>query len=239
MSRNYRILLAAVVAIFAVGGFWKLALAPKRAQAQNLAKQVADADAQLAQSRSLLATYQGAQGQYKTNFATVVRLGEAVPSDDDTRSLLVQLDAAAKRSGAAFDTLDVGSGTNAATTTGATTTPVAPGAISAGSYSEMPFSLSFSGSFGTLQNFLGRMQRFVTLKGDKILVNGRLMRIEAIDVEPGADGWPALTAKITASTYIVPDATSSAPSGGSSSTSTTTPTTTSTSTGAAADHRPE
>jgi Tfp pilus assembly protein PilO len=239
VSRNYRILLAAVAAILAVGGYWKLALAPKRVQAQALAKQVADADAQLAQSRTLLAAYQGAQGQYKTNFATVVRLGKAVPSDDDTRSLLVQLDASAKRSGSAFDTLDVGSGTNSATTTGASATPVAPGAISAGSYSEMPFSLVFSGSFGTLENFLGRLQRFVTLHGDKILVDGRLMRVEAIDVEPGANGWPALSAKITASTYIVPDATSTAPSGGSSSTSPPTTTTTTTSTGAAADHRPE
>jgi Tfp pilus assembly protein PilO len=240
VSRNYRILLAAVLAVLAVGGYWKLALAPKRAQAQDLAKQVATADAQLAQSRSLLASYQGAQGQYKANYASVVRLGKAVPSDDDTRSLLVQLDSAAKRSGANFDTLDVGTGATPATTTGAAATPVAPGAISAGSYSEMPFSLMFSGDFATLQNFLGRLQRFVTLDGDKILVDGRLMRVEGIDVEPGTDGWPALTAKIVASTYIVPDATSTASSGSAGSTTTTTPpTTTTTSTGAAADHRTE
>ena len=109
-----------------------------------------------------------------------------------------------------------------------------PGAVSAGSYSEMPFTLSFGGEFRTLENFLGRMQRFVTLKGDTILVNGRLMRVEAIDVEPGADGWPGLTAKITASTYIVPDDSTTA----SSATTPTTTTTTST-TGAASDHRPE
>jgi hypothetical protein len=100
----------------------------------------------------------------------------------------------------------------------------------------MPFTLSFGGDFGTLENFVGRLQRFVTLKGDKILVNGRLMRIESIEVEPGADGWPSLLAKVTASTYIVPDASvTAAPSGSSTST---TPTPTTTSTGAAAD-RPE
>jgi Tfp pilus assembly protein PilO len=236
VSRNYRIMIAAVLAVLAVGGYWKLGLAPKRAQAADLAKQVATADAQVAQSRSLLATYQGAQAQYKTNFASVVRLGKAVPADDDTRSLLVQLDAAAKRSGATFDTIDVSSGASA-TTTGATTKPVAPGAVNAGSYSEMPFTLSFGGNFDTLENFVGRLQRFVTLNGDKVLVNGRLMRVAAIDVEPGAGGWPDLTAKITASTYIVPDASvSAAPSGSSPSTTTTT---TTTSSGAAADHRPE
>jgi Tfp pilus assembly protein PilO len=236
VSRNYRILLAAVAAVLAVGGYWKVALSPKRAQARELTKQVATVDAQLAQSRSLLASYQGAQAQYKTNFASVVRLGKAVPADDDTRSLMVQLDAAAKRSGATFDTIDVGTGASAATTGATTTEPVAPGAISAGSYSEMPFSLSFGGDFDTLGSFVGRLQRFVTLKGDKILVDGRLMRVEAIDVEPGPAGWPDLTAKITASTYIVPDTAATAPSG--SSTSTTTTTTTTTSPGAAAD-RPE
>jgi Tfp pilus assembly protein PilO len=235
VSRNYRILIVAVLAVLAVGGYWKLALAPKRAEAADLAHQVATADAQLAQSRSLLTTYQGAAAQYKTNFAAVVRLGKAVPADDDTRSLLVQLDATAKRAGATFNTIDVGSGASAATT-GAATTPVAPGAVNAGSYSEMPFTLSFGGDFGTLENFVGRLQRFVTLKGDKILVNGRLMRVESIDVEPGADGWPSLMAKITASTYIVPDTSvTAAPSGSSTPT---TPTTTTTSPGAAAD-RPE
>jgi Tfp pilus assembly protein PilO len=241
VSRTYRLLIGVVVIAAVAGGYWKFLLAPKREQASKLTTEVSVAQAQLDQAKTTLASYQQAKTQYRDNYAKIIRLGKAVPSDDDTRSLLVQLDASAKRSGSTFDTLDVGSGTNSATTTGAAATPVAPGAISAGSYSEMPFSLVFSGSFGTLENFLGRLQRFVTLHGDKILVDGRLMRVEAIDVEPGANGWPALSAKITASTYIVPDATSTAPSGGSSSTSpsTTTTTTTSASTGAAADHRPE
>jgi Tfp pilus assembly protein PilO len=232
VSRTYRILIVAVLAVLSVGGYWKLALAPKRAEARDLAKQVADMDAQVAQSRSLVATYQGAQARYKTNFATVVRLGKAVPADDDTRTLLVQLDATAKRSGATFDTIDVAAGANSPTT-GATTKPVAPGAVSAGSYSEMPFTLSFGGQFSTLENFVGRLQRFVTLKGDRILVDGRLMRVEAIQVEPGAGGWPSLTAKITASTYIVPDAPVTAPSASSAAPSTTT------TTSAAAADRPE
>jgi Tfp pilus assembly protein PilO len=237
VSRNYRILLVAVVAVLAVGGYWKLALAPKRAEAAALAQQVAAADAQLAQNRSLLATYQGARDEYKVNYAKVVNLGKAVPSDDDTRSLLVQLDAAAKRSNASFSTLDVASA-GSSSPTGTTAQPVAPGAVSAGSYSEMPFTLSFSGNFDSLSNFLGRLQRFVSLQGDRILVNGRLMRVESIQVQPGQDGWPALSAQVTASTYIVPDAQASATSTPSPS-GTTTTTTTTTSSGAAADHRPE
>ncbi len=36
MSRSIRILIVAVVALAAVGGYWKLALAPKRVEAAEL-----------------------------------------------------------------------------------------------------------------------------------------------------------------------------------------------------------
>ena len=41
MSRTYQILLVAVVALVAVGGYWKLVLAPKRAEAAALEQQIA------------------------------------------------------------------------------------------------------------------------------------------------------------------------------------------------------
>jgi Tfp pilus assembly protein PilO len=229
VSRNTRILLIAVVAVLAAGGYWKLALAPKRAEAADLAKQVATAQAQLAQQQSLLATYKGTQAQYNANYAEVVRLGKAVPSDDDARSLVVQLDAAAKRSGTDFDNIDVSaSGVTAGAGATATSTSVPPGAVSAGSYSAMPLSLAFSGDFATLENFLGRVQRFVTLKGGKTLVNGRLMRVESISLQPGPDGWPNMAVQIGADTYIVPDGQAAAAPSTQSSTSTSTSTTTTT-----------
>ena len=216
MSRSIRILLAAAIAVVAFGGYWKLALAPKRVEAADLSKQVAAQQAQLAQSQRLVASYAGAKRAYGANYATVVRLGKAAPSDDDTRSLVVQLDAAAKRSDTAFASIDVGGGGGSSQTTstgGAAATTTAPGAINTGAYSVMPFSLAFTGDFATLENFLGRLQRFVTVKGDKILVNGRLMRVESVSLQPGDKGWPGLNAVVTASSYIVPDdAAAAAPS---------------------------
>jgi Tfp pilus assembly protein PilO len=207
VSRSIRILLVAVVAFAAVGGYWKLALAPKRAEAAELDQKVAVAEAQLVQTQGLIATYEGAQKQYKTNYATLVRLGKAVPTDDDTRSLLVQLDTSAKRSGIDFDTINLnssGTGSPTATGTAAVTTP---GAISTGAFSAMPFQFNFTGTFGTLGNFFTRLESFVTLDGDKIDVRGRLLRIESLKLEPAADGWPGLQATVGASSYIVPEAT--------------------------------
>jgi hypothetical protein len=203
VSRSFRLLIAVVVALGAVGGYWKLVLAPKRAEVTSLDQQVATKQAQLTQTQGLIATYQGARGAYKTNYATVVRLGKAVPTDDDTRSLVVQIDAAAKRSGVAFDTINsTVSGGGGSDTTGVA---IAPGAVNAGAFSAMPFSFSFSGSFSTLGNFFTRLENFVSLQGDKIAVNGRLLRVESISVKPAEGGWPNLIAQVGASSYIVPE----------------------------------
>ncbi len=83
---------------------------PSAPQAADLQERIAVAQAQLAQSQALVNTYRGAQKNYKANYETVVRLGKAVPTDDDTRSLLVQLDTSAKRAGADFDTINVNGG---------------------------------------------------------------------------------------------------------------------------------
>jgi Tfp pilus assembly protein PilO len=237
VSRTYRILIVGVVAVLAVGGYWKFALAPKRQQAAELEQQVIAAEAQLAQTQAVIGTYKNAKAQYKTNYATVVRLGKAVPADDDTRSLVVQLDAAAKRSGIDFDSIDISSsGASAATSTGAAAT-LAPGAVNVGSFAAMPFNFSFTGEFGGLSNFLSRLERFVSVQGDRISVNGRLLRVDGISLHPASDGWPGLQVDVAASSYIVPETTAAtagagaaaAPLSTATSTTTTPPTTTSSS----------
>ena len=232
MSRTYKILLVLVVAVLAGGGYWKLALAPKRAQAAELEERVSVAEAQLAQQQALVNTYRGAQKDYKANYETVVRLGKAVPTDDDTRSLLVQLDTSAKRAGADFDAINV---TGASSPAEDGSVAAAPGAISAGTFSAMPFSFGFTGTFGSLGEFFARLERFVSLKGDKIAVNGRLIRVESLTLAPAEDGWPGMQANIGASAYIVPEATDPGATGTTDATATSTSTTTTTTTTASAE----
>ncbi len=227
MSRTYRILLVLVVAVLAGGGYWKMVLAPKRAQVVELDEQVAVAEAQLAQSQALVTTYRGAQKSYKANYETVVRLGKAVPTDDDTRSLLVQLDTSAKRAGVDFDAINVNGGGSSSDPTAAA--PAAPGAVNAGTFSAMPFAFGFTGTFDSLGDFFSRLERFVSLKGDSIQVNGRLVRIESLTLAPAEDGWPGLSASVGASAYIVPE-TAAVDTAASGSTATSTATTTTTTT---------
>ena len=177
------------MAIAAVDGYWKFDVAPKRAEAAELERKVATQQAELAQTQALIATYEGARAAYKDNYSTVVRLGKAVPSDDDTRSLVVQLDAAAKRSDVDFDTINVnGRRRRRDAASDDATSRRAP--INAGAFSAMPFRFSFTGDFGTLGNFFARLERFVSLKGEEIDVSGRLMRVERSSYARAEGGWP-------------------------------------------------
>jgi Tfp pilus assembly protein PilO len=203
VSRNLK-LVVAVVAVFAVGfAYWSQVLGPKREEAARLDKEVAAQETTLQEAQAQLAAYERARKSYRRNYAVVTRLGKAVPADDDVRSLVVQLDAAARRSGVDFDTINLNGGSSGASAT--TGTPIAPGAVNAGAFSALPFSFKFTGSFGTLGNFLSRLERFVSLKGDEIAVSGRLMRVESIQLTRDEGGWPGLSAEIGASSYIVPE----------------------------------
>jgi Tfp pilus assembly protein PilO len=211
VSRTYRVLIGVVVIAAAAGLYWNFLLAPKRKESTALSQKVSIAQAELTQAKTTLASYQQAKTEYRDNYAKIIRLGKAVPADDDTRSLVVQVDAAAKRSGIDFDNIDLISGGGAVpagsnVATAQSTTGLPPGAVNGGSFAVMPFSLAFTGQFGTLSSFFSRLERFVTLDGEKIAVDGRLLRVERIELKPIDGGWPNIQANAAVTAYVVPQA---------------------------------
>jgi Tfp pilus assembly protein PilO len=247
VNRN-KILIPIVALVATAGAFWFLALAPKREEIAKLDADISAKQAEVEQSRQLAASYERAKANYRVNYAKLARLGKAVPADDDVRSLIFQLDDAARRSNVDFRALNVGGEGGSAS--GTTPTPAAgtkappPGTVPIGSagFSAMPFSLSFQGSYFNLSKFFTRLERFVTVQNSRIDVTGRLLLLGNISVTPqsSTDGKPGeLVAQVGAATYLVPPAegvagaaaptaggTAPAPSGP------TTPTTTATITGA-------
>lgn len=241
MTKNPKLIFAIVGLVAAMGAYWMLVLSPKREKLTTLDAQLAVAEGELSQSRTTLGAYQKAQGAYRANYATVVRLGKAVPADDDVRSLMVQLDSAAQRSNVDFANITVGEGAGGGepATAGAVTPP--PGAVSVGTagFTAMPFKFSFDGNFHNLSTFFSRLERFVTVSNDRVNVTGRLLRLESLTLKPD-DVSNTLTAEIGASSYLLPP-TQTVTSGGTATTpasttpetpSTTPPTTTATTTGA-------
>lgn len=242
MTTRDRALILAVLGIALLGGFWFLALAPKREDAKALDGKLAVAHQRLQDAQSAAATAADAKRKYNRDAAAVARLGQAVPSDDNTATLLYQLQAAARGSKVDLRTFELGSAastsstsTPAAATTGSAATQAAaaslpPGAsVGTAGFPTMPFQFTFKGSFSDMQHLLETVQGFVRVNGDDVAVKGRLLTVDGISLSPQT--FPQVKATISATAFLLPEtstatstSTGTAPSDQSASSSSTTPT---------------
>jgi hypothetical protein len=116
-----RIVVIVIGALVALGAYYMLALKPRMKEASSLGTKLGQAQQELDQARSDLQTSQAARASFAANYATVARLGKAVPTDDDVPSLVFQLDSTAKASGVDFRSVSVSAqgGTPPSSTTSA------------------------------------------------------------------------------------------------------------------------
>jgi Tfp pilus assembly protein PilO len=195
----------------AIAAFYFFALKPKRAEVATLDANIAAQEAEIEQARLTLAGYEDAKASYKRNYATLARLGKAVPADDDVQSMLIQLESTADRSGVSFEKIEMSTSLGG----GSTTEPAkpaegqlasAPGSVpvAGGVLSAMPFSFSFTGSYFDLTAFFARLEHFVSLNNRKLDSTGRLLRLESVTIAPSSAGFPEMQAQINAATYLVP-----------------------------------
>lgn len=219
-ARDRAMLMVALVALV-VGGFWFALLGPRRQQASDASAQVATARSELDQARRLASGAQALTGRLAADAALLARLGKALPADDQTASLIYQLQDAAGRSNVRFNSIQP-SGANGAPAgnaqgaqapaSGAAATPgAAPGPVG---ISQMPLSLVFDGRYGDLERFLRRVQAFTTVRGDTVRVSGRLLSVQSIDLAAAPDGFPHIRATITATAYIAAPSAAAPPSAG-------------------------
>jgi Tfp pilus assembly protein PilO len=215
VTRSNKILIAVAVTALAAAAFYFLALAPHRKEIARLDGEISGKRTQLVQAQQTLVTYEQARKSYKRNYATLARLGKAVPADDDVRSLLVQLQSAADVTGVNFEKIELGTNLAGSTSGPTASTPqagqlaAAPGAVevAGGALSAMPFTFSFTGGFFDLSNFFAKLEHFVTVNNQRINATGRLLRLESIAITPSPAGFPDMQAQIGAATYIVPPVT--------------------------------
>jgi type II secretory pathway pseudopilin PulG len=213
MSVRDRTILLVIALAAAIIGPWLLVVQPKRDQAAKVQTQINSVQSQLASVRSQLAAGNEARATFASSYTSLVRLGEAVPTDDNTPSLIYQLQSAAKTSDVDFQSLTFNAG-QAATTTATTSSSskstaatLPPGAtIGPAGFPIEPFTFTFAGSFFHLTDFLGRLQQFVVADNQSVDVSGRLMSLDAITLGPssGTSGTSEITATISATTYLLP-----------------------------------
>ncbi|MFN8133095.1 MAG: hypothetical protein U0R70_16245 [Solirubrobacteraceae bacterium] len=110
MTRRDRIVVLILVGVAALAAFWFLVLGPKRDEADKLGKQAAAAELRRDQAQASVDASRAARAQYAADYATVARLGKAVPVDDDVPGLVYQLSATAGQAGVDFRSVKLDAG---------------------------------------------------------------------------------------------------------------------------------
>jgi hypothetical protein len=107
VTRRDTYIVTAIAVLGAVAAFWFLALAPKREKLAVVDKDVAEARQVLDQARQEKVKFAQAQIAFPRLYASLGRLGKAVPADEDVPSLLVQLNHAAAQADVNFHSVEL------------------------------------------------------------------------------------------------------------------------------------
>ncbi|MGH2887225.1 MAG: hypothetical protein ACRDPA_31770 [Solirubrobacteraceae bacterium] len=215
MTSRDRIVIMVVLALGAVVAGWFLVVSPKRSQASSLSTQVASEQSQLSSAQQQVAAGVSAQKEFAGQYAELAKLGEAVPPDDDIPSLIYQVQSAAQTSHVGFRGLQLTGGGSSSSTPGSSsgsssssstaTAPLPPGAsVGAAGLPTEQFTITLSGNYFNLSTFFNKLEGFVVNVNGTLTIRGRLMSINAINLVPGPNGFPQITATVSATTYIVP-----------------------------------
>ncbi len=218
-QKNMTIIAAAAIVVLAFI-FWKALLGPKREEAAKLGEQIEQVESSLAQHEAEAAEGEEARDGFPTDYQKLVVLGKAVPGDDDTASLLVQVSHIAKKSGVEFKNLGlVGDGADgeepavastggaepaSATEAAASLMPLGASIGSAG-LGVMPYSLTFKGSFFEIADLIKGLDSLVKTRAEEVAVDGRLLTIDGFALSADSEkGFPALEATFAVTTYLTP-----------------------------------
>jgi Tfp pilus assembly protein PilO len=161
---------------------WMILLGPKQKQISNLNAQTAQVRQQIADDLTRASTARGASSTPAIKVADVYKLQTAMPSIPDIPDLLLELDQTANSAGVGLDSLSPGQPT--ATTSG---------------YSTIAISLSATGNFYSLTDFIYRLRNLVYVRSGALQANGRIFTVNSVALAPAGD---VVTAQIGLTTYV-------------------------------------
>jgi Tfp pilus assembly protein PilO len=206
MTGRDRIVIMVVVVALILVAAWLEVVSPERKQVSQLNEQVTAAQAQLATAEGQVAHARAAQTQYAQAYASMVSLGKAVPPSQEVPSLIYQLSRATGQKHVSFAAISSsGSGASSSSSAAASTTAAA-------TFSQLPFSFTFEGTYFDLERLFRQLTSFANLtKKGGIEVSGRLLTLQSVQLSPHASGSEGptggeskLTGSITATAYVLP-----------------------------------
>lgn len=222
MSSGNRVIVAMLAVVALAVAFWMLLLSPKRDEVSKLDQEVAKQQESLSLHQEEAQRGREAEQAFPREYQQLVVLGKAAPAEDDTASLLVQLNRIADHARVRFDSFTLtASGSEEAPSEEAsevspegealTPTEVAASklplgaAIGPAGLAAMPYKLTFNGSFFHIADFIHGLDSLVETKNSEVEVTGRLITIDGFNLKPDSvKGFPYLEAEFTVTTFLVP-----------------------------------
>jgi hypothetical protein len=218
MTGRDRLVVVSIIALVILGAGWFKVVSPERAKISTLDSKVESARGQVQTAQSELSKGRSAQAKYAEAYASVVKLGRAVPAVQEVPGLLYEIDHASNSKGVELASIAPGA-SNGAQTGGP------PGSksthVSGTSFEAMPFTFTFNGSFADLYHLASTVQNYATsTPTGELKVSGRLLTIQGFKLAPAQSAatgeTPAtagatnkvpgehLTGTVTASAYVLP-----------------------------------
>lgn len=203
MTRQDRTVIMVVICVVLAAAGWFLLIKPKRADVADVKTQVEQAQVAADDAAAKAAVAQGARAEYSEDYASVVRLGKAVPVQDDVASLVYQLESTAEDTGVDFRAVTVTEGAAAAPSNEGSgeSAGTLPGEVT-----QIPVTLTFDGGYFAMTRFLRQIDRYTLIRknGDEIDVRGRLLAVNTVKLTPGSKGFPDVQAEVGVTAYRAP-----------------------------------
>lgn len=208
MTTQDRTVITIVLCVVLAAAGWFLLIKPKRGDIAQVNTEIQQAQIAADESAAAAAAARAAKSEYQTDYAAVVRLGKAVPLDDDVASLVYQLEQTAEDTGVDFRSVTVTEGAAAAPAQSEGEGEGAAGGAGTlpGEVKQIPVTLTFDGGYFAMTRFLRKVERYTLVRrgGDEIDVRGRLLAVNTVKLTPGAKGFPDVNAEVSVTAYSAP-----------------------------------
>jgi hypothetical protein len=138
MKPTDRTILLIIPALALLIGFWVLVVAPKQSAAGDLQNTIDDLQASLTTAQSQKAAGEAAEKSFHRNYADVVSLGAAAPSDSDQATLVYEMSKLGEKNHVSFRSFEVTQDAGAATAAPTTPAPTTPAPTTPAPTTEAP-----------------------------------------------------------------------------------------------------
>jgi Tfp pilus assembly protein PilO len=222
MTGRDRLVIMTIAVLAVLAGGWLLAVSPERKQAAQAQTQIEGARQQLQTAQAQAASERSAEARYTSAYVSVVKLGKAVPPEQEVPSLVYELEQASSQRSIDFNSISSSSSNSPASASAGTSSTA-----SASAFTQMPFTFVFKGSYFGLAHLLGQIDGFARITSTSghastasdassptptgVEVDGRLLTIQGVNLT--IEGQAAtsdrasgseLSATITATAYVLP-----------------------------------